>query len=96
MAAAVFITWLQTQSLYVIDALCLWCMLVWTVTIPSSWPVTVRQPRRRPLGRGWSVWGSGCSAITVTIVAVWYLIVICAIALRFYREFALMWFGIAL
>ena len=34
LAAAVFITWLQTQSLYVIGALCIWCMCVWAVTIP--------------------------------------------------------------
>ena len=34
LAAAVFITWLQTQSLYVIGALCIWCMWVWAVTIP--------------------------------------------------------------
>jgi uncharacterized membrane protein len=29
----VFCTWLQYQSLYVIGALCLWCMLAWVATI---------------------------------------------------------------
>ena len=32
----------------------------------------------------------------IAVIAIWYLVVITAIALRFYREFALMWFGIAL
>ncbi len=30
----VFVTWLQYQSIYVIGALCPYCMVVWAVTIP--------------------------------------------------------------
>lgn len=29
-----FVTWLQYQSIFVIEALCPWCMVVWSVTIP--------------------------------------------------------------
>jgi uncharacterized membrane protein len=33
----VFVHWLAFQSLYRINALCPWCMVVWTVTIASFW-----------------------------------------------------------
>ncbi|NDL56703.1 Vitamin K epoxide reductase [Phytoactinopolyspora sp. XMNu-373] len=32
---AVFVTWLFTQSVYVIGALCPYCMVVWLATIPT-------------------------------------------------------------
>ena len=35
--AVVFLTWLQYQTLYSIGALCLFCMIVWIVTIPMFW-----------------------------------------------------------
>lgn len=94
--AAVFITWLQTQSLYVIGALCLWCILVWTVTIPTVVAVTVHNLADGHLGRWGTEPGLRLSHYQVTIVAVWYLVVVAAVGLRFYREFALYWFGVAL
>jgi len=36
----VFCTWLQYQSLYKINALCLWCSLAWVATITMFWYVT--------------------------------------------------------
>lgn len=33
----VFVHWLAFQSLYRINALCPWCMVVWTVTIATFW-----------------------------------------------------------
>jgi uncharacterized membrane protein len=39
--AWVFITWLFTQTVFVIGALCPWCMLVWSVTIPLFWLLLV-------------------------------------------------------
>lgn len=36
----IFIIWLVVQSLYVIGALCPWCMVVWTVMVPIFWQVT--------------------------------------------------------
>lgn len=95
-AAAVFITWLQVQSLYVLHALCLWCILVWVVTIPIIVGVTTRNLAAGHLGGGLSRVGAALSGFQVTIVAVWYLVILGAIALKFYREFALMWFGVAL
>lgn len=32
--------WLISQCLYVIGALCPWCMIVWAVMIPLFWYVT--------------------------------------------------------
>ncbi|MEU3504499.1 vitamin K epoxide reductase family protein [Streptomyces hundungensis] len=36
----VFVGWLQFESLYRIDALCLWCCLAWVATIVLFWRVT--------------------------------------------------------
>ena len=94
--AAVFITWLQTQTLYVIGALCLWCLLVWTVTIPLVVAVTLENAAAGRPGGGLQRVGARLRPWTVTITAVWYLVVLAAIGLRFYREFALFWFGVAL
>ncbi|MEV6324968.1 vitamin K epoxide reductase family protein [Nocardia sp. NPDC051787] len=41
-AAVVFVHWLITQSLYSIGALCPYCMIVWAVTVPIFWYVTLR------------------------------------------------------
>lgn len=95
-AAAVFITWLQTQSLYVIHALCLWCMLVWVITIPIVVTVTVHNLAAGHLGHRLTRVGVTLTHYKVTIIAVWYLIIVGAIALEFYQEFALLWFGVAL
>lgn len=35
-----FVTWLQYQSLYTINSLCLWCCLAWVATIFMFWYVT--------------------------------------------------------
>lgn len=39
--AVVFIHWLIYQSVYVIGALCPYCLVVWAVTIPIFWYTTV-------------------------------------------------------
>ncbi|MFC9767604.1 vitamin K epoxide reductase family protein [Rhodococcus jostii] len=41
-AAVAFVHWLIVQSLYEIGALCPYCMVVWAVTIPIFWYVTLR------------------------------------------------------
>ena len=35
-----FVIWLTVQSLYVIGALCPWCLVVWAVMIPIFWQIT--------------------------------------------------------
>jgi uncharacterized membrane protein len=39
--AVLFITWLQFQSIFRINALCPYCMVVWSVTIPIFWYTTL-------------------------------------------------------
>ncbi|MGW2818386.1 vitamin K epoxide reductase family protein [Streptomyces sp. NPDC001415] len=40
LAGVVFVSWLQFESLYRINALCLWCCLAWVATIVLFWRVT--------------------------------------------------------
>ncbi|MFF8831742.1 vitamin K epoxide reductase family protein [Streptomyces sp. NPDC015131] len=40
-----FCTWLMQQSLYEINALCLWCCLAWAATIVMFWYVTAHNVR---------------------------------------------------
>lgn len=44
-----FVHWLFFQSVYRIEALCLWCMLVWSVTIPIFFYTTLRNLREGDL-----------------------------------------------
>ncbi|MFC9424614.1 vitamin K epoxide reductase family protein [Streptomyces sp. NPDC056987] len=44
-----FCTWLQYQSLYNINSLCLWCSLAWVATILMFWYVTAHTVRHRIL-----------------------------------------------
>ncbi|MCB9822062.1 vitamin K epoxide reductase family protein [Candidatus Nomurabacteria bacterium] len=37
---AFFITWLQIASIYDIGKLCIYCMVVWSVTVPIFWTTT--------------------------------------------------------
>ncbi|MGW0534170.1 vitamin K epoxide reductase family protein [Streptomyces sp. NPDC003032] len=41
-----FCTWLQVQSLYRVNSLCLWCCLAWAATIVVFWYVTSHNVRR--------------------------------------------------
>ena len=75
-----FVTWLQYQSIYEIEKLCPWCMVVWTVMIPLFVTVTARTLRayapRSGLTRFVSDW-------TGLIIALWYVAVLSAIWFQF-------------
>lgn len=80
-AGFVFICWLQYESLYEIGSLCPWCMVVWAVTIPIFWYVTLRNlstwlPGNRVVGflRDWHA----------LILALWYVLIAAAIFFRFF------------
>lgn len=81
LAGMVFVIWLVTQSLYVIGALCPWCMVVWSITIPIFWQVTTDNLVSKRLSLGKSV-----SEIIVTLkwilVGASYLIIIALIFVR--------------
>ncbi|MFF3645252.1 vitamin K epoxide reductase family protein [Streptomyces sp. NPDC002564] len=44
-AAFALVVWLISQCLYVIGALCPWCLLVWAVVLPLFWFVTLHSLR---------------------------------------------------
>ena len=75
-----FVTWLQSQSIYVIEKLCPWCMVVWTVMIPIFVWVTARNLRayapHNPVSRFVGNW-------TLLINILWYVAVIAAIWFKF-------------
>ncbi|MEU0494262.1 vitamin K epoxide reductase family protein [Mycobacterium sp. NPDC006124] len=77
----VFVHWLIYQSLYVIGALCPYCMVVWTVTIPLL--VVVSSIALRPLA------GNGLARIVHqwrwSLVALWFTGLILLILVRFWN-----------
>lgn len=77
----VFVHWLAFQSLYRIGALCPWCMVVWTVTLPIFlWSLLVyaRQVSavRRVAQAAWSV--------RFLVLLFWYLAFVVAILVQFW------------
>ena len=87
-----FAIWLITQSLYVIGALCPWCMVVWAATIPVFWMVTADNAAAGRLSGGS---GPGAVAQTVgslrwVLIGASYLVVLALIFIR-WMDF---WLGI--
>ena len=77
---AVFVHWLIYQSLYVIGALCPYCMVVWTMTIPLL--VVVSSIALRPLA------GNAFARVVYqwrwSLVALWFTGLILLIVIRFW------------
>ena len=46
-----FVIWLISQSLFELGTLCPWCMVTWSVTIPTFYAVTVHAMRSGVFGR---------------------------------------------
>lgn len=78
-----FVTWLQYQSIFDINLLCPWCMVVWTMMIPLFVGVTARNLRAWAPG---SVVSRFLSDWTVLVVALWYLAVAAVIWFQFGPE----------
>jgi len=81
LAGMFFVIWLVGQSLYVIGALCPWCMVVWSVTIPIFWQVTVDNLSSKKLSFGES-FSEIVVALKWILVGASYLIVIGLIFVR--------------
>ena len=82
----VFVHWLIFESLYRIDALCPYCMVVWVVIIPLFWYTTLHNLRTanlpapaafRPLIRAATTYHG-------VVLTGWYLIITAAITQRFW------------
>jgi uncharacterized membrane protein len=79
--AMAFVIWLFIQSLYVIGALCPWCMVVWAVTIPIFWQVTVENIKNNVYGTRLSFLSWLIPLKSILVVAT-YLILIGLIYIR--------------
>jgi len=76
-----FVHWLIYQSLYVIGALCPYCMVVWSVTIPLfvvASSIALRQFAANPVARIAYTW-------RWSIVALWFTTVLLMILVRFWN-----------
>ncbi|KAF0956876.1 vitamin K epoxide reductase family protein [Rhodococcus sp. T7] len=83
-AAVVFVHWLIVQSLYVIGALCPYCMVVWAVTMPIFWYVTLRNLHHGTLARPVPAAVVTASGNHVLPLTVWVLGVAGLVAYRFW------------
>jgi uncharacterized membrane protein len=81
LAGMVFVVWLVSQSLYVIGALCPWCMVVWAVTIPIFWQVTTDNLAAKRLNLGKSL-SEIIVALKWILMASSYLIIMALIFIR--------------
>jgi uncharacterized membrane protein len=80
LAGAAFVHWLAYQSLYEIGALCPWCLVVWTVTLPIALWTTLLALRSAEPGRVWTaVW-----SVRYLLLLGWYLVFVVAILVRFW------------
>lgn len=78
-AGVLFVHWLIAQSLYVIGALCPYCMVVWVVTISVFWYVTLHNLagwRPRPAAQIAEYHGA--------VLAGWLIVVATLLAVRFW------------
>ncbi|MET8339921.1 vitamin K epoxide reductase family protein [Streptosporangium canum] len=85
-AGVVFVHWLIFQSLYRIGALCPYCMVVWAVTIPVFWYVTLAnlEAGRIPLpgsARRAAFWAARYHTVVLTL---WLLAIVGLILQRFW------------
>lgn len=84
--AILFLSWLQFETLYRIGALCIFCMIVWAVTMPAFWYTTlfnfqagnIRTPTKLKGLVGFAYRHHG------DILIAWYLVLIGLILKRFW------------
>ena len=81
-----FIHWLIFQSLYRIEALCPYCMVVWAVTIPLFWYTTLHNLRagHLPTPPGLRAVVRNADTYHGVVLTVWFLVIAGLIANRFW------------
>ena len=67
--------WLAYQSIFNLGTLCPWCMLVWAVTIPLFWTLTLANARAGRLGAALQPLGARLYSWVPVITIVGYLII---------------------
>lgn len=80
------VTWLQFQTIYRIGALCLFCMVIWAVTIPMFWYLTLYNLREGHIKTPASLSRMAAFALRHhgDILLVWFLVIILLIGKRFW------------
>jgi uncharacterized membrane protein len=86
LAAMIFITWLQFETLYRIGALCIFCMIVWTITWPIFWYTTLFNLRSKNirLPSRFSRPAAFAQRHHADILVSWYVLIIALILKRFW------------
>lgn len=84
--AIVFVHWLIFQSIYRIEALCPYCMVVWTVTIPMFWYLLLYNLQKGHLAAPKALKGVCRFARRhhADILFVWYLVIVVLILNHFW------------
>jgi uncharacterized membrane protein len=87
--ALVFVHFLIYTSLYVLGALCPYCMVVWAVTIPLFVMVTQRNLRLLPSdpASGWARAGRWLQAYQAPVLAAWFLVIAALAVVQFWDFF---------
>jgi uncharacterized membrane protein len=86
LAGIVFVGWLISQSLFAIGALCPYCMVVWTATIPLFWCTTVHNLRHGvvPVPERWRGGVAVLARYPWVLPALCYLVVVLMVLNRFW------------
>ncbi len=84
--ALLFVHWLIFSALYSIGSLCLYCMVVWSITLPMFWYLLLHAFRERHLKTPKKLRGAVKFMQThhADILLAWYLIIIALILKRFW------------
>jgi uncharacterized membrane protein len=75
LGAFAFCLWLAYQSIFNLGTLCPWCMLVWSVTIPMFWTLTLANARAGRLGSALQPLGERLYSWVPVITLVGYIII---------------------
>lgn len=81
-----FVHWLAFESIYRLNALCLYCLLVWAVTIPMFWYTTLYNFKNGAIQTPKSLTKvvAFAQAHHLDILIVWYLLFVLAILTHFW------------
>jgi uncharacterized membrane protein len=84
LGAFVFVIWLFTQSAYSIGALCIYCMVAWTATIPLFWSILGYTAKEGHLGQKMTRFGQILFEWAWVVILLNYLIIITLILIEFW------------
>ncbi|MCW2813187.1 MAG: Vitamin epoxide reductase family protein [Nocardioides sp.] len=86
--AAAFVAWLVVQSLYRINALCPYCILVWAVVITAFWAVTAHNVRTGTFGARVAASRPGRALVTYQpVLVVATMLVVVALSLKRFWDY---------